>query len=145
MIVGFHVSLYTLSTLLHPLIRWSILSFTSLHYLHNESSWLLLIFDFTKFFLILWFSPFESQVWSEAQHCSLLTSLLWLKYCLWPWPFDYCCFGPISDIHTSNYMRLLWRKLLQSNPFIPYWWLSWGITFSFYENPILNEALNGTQ
>ena len=34
--------------------------------------------------------------------------------------FSYCCFEPVSYIHTSNYMRLLWRKSLQSNPFIQY-------------------------
>ena len=25
--------------------------------------------------------------------------------------FNYCCFGPTSDTHTSNYTRLLWWKL----------------------------------
>ena len=58
--------------------------------------------------------------------------------------FNYYCFGPISHIHTFNNMRLVWRKTLQ-NLFLQYWWLSWGIKFSFYENPILNEAVNGTQ
>lgn len=38
--------------------------------------------------------------------------------------FNYCCFGPTSDIHTSIYNKLLWKKSLQSNPFTQYWRLS---------------------
>ena len=43
-------------SLLHLLTTCSTLSSYFLHNLHNESSRFLSIFDFTKFFLILWFS-----------------------------------------------------------------------------------------
>ena len=79
------------ASLLQPLTIWSILSPTFLHILHKESPWLLSIFYLTRFVLILWFwvatirlsvSLFKSPFWSQAQHWSLLTSLVCLKY--WP-------------------------------------------------------------
>ena len=79
------------TSLLQPPTTWSILSSAFLHSLHNVSFWLLSIFALTKFVFIIWFcaatirlsvSLFKSPFWSQTQLCSLLTSLVCLKY--WP-------------------------------------------------------------
>ena len=62
--------------------------------------------------------------WSKSQvywlYCKFTSQFQVLFYCFFL--FNYPCFGPISDIHTSNYMRLLWRKSLHSYPFMQCWW-----------------------
>ena len=77
------------ASLLQPLTTWSILSSAFLHSLHSVSFWLLSIFALAKFVLVLWFcaatirlyvSLFKSPFWSQPQFCSLLTSLVCLKY-----------------------------------------------------------------
>ena len=47
--------------------------------------------------------------------------------------FNYCCFGPTSDTHTSNYTRLLWWKLQKKkkNFMVPFY--GWGSTGSRLE------------
>ena len=99
-----NLSMYYFSQVIMPSIVLLLCRFTTLnnnviytfiyflHNLHRESPCLLSIFALTRFVLILWFrdaiislyvSLSKFPFWSQAQHWSLLTSLVCLNY--WPW------------------------------------------------------------
>ena len=57
--------LYSLhASLLHPLTKWSVLSFVSIHNRHDESSWLLSMLDVNNFFLLIWFFKKKKKLYS---------------------------------------------------------------------------------